>query len=102
MNMHKNARLTPRGREHMVHTMLRGQTPQAAARAAGVCPRTAHKWLARYRAEGRAGLQDRSSRPKRLRNPTPDAIATRIAALRRRRWTGKHIARQVFRQAGIR
>jgi transposase InsO family protein len=95
MNIHKNARLTPHGREHMVRAMLSGQTPQAAAWAAGVCPRTAHKWLARYRAQGRAGLQDRSSRPKKLRNPTPDETVARIAALRRRRWTGKHIARQV-------
>lgn len=94
MNIHKNARLTPLGRERMVRTMLSGQTPEAAARAAGVCPRTARKWLARFKAEGAAGLRDRSSRPNKLRNPTPDEIAARIVALRRRRWTGKHIARQ--------
>ena len=34
MNIHKNARLTPHGRERMVRMMLRGQTPEAAARAA--------------------------------------------------------------------
>lgn len=95
MNIHKNARLTPLGRERMVRMILSGQTPQAAARAVGVCPRTARKWLARYRADGIAGLRDRSSRPKKLRDPTPDEIAARIIALRRRRWTGKHIARQV-------
>jgi transposase len=95
MNIHKNARLTPLGRERMVRMILSGQTPQAAARAAGVCPRTARKWLARYKAESIAGLQDRSSRPRKLRDPTPDEIAARIIALRRRRWTGKHIARQV-------
>lgn len=95
MNIHKNARLTPHGRERMVRTMLSGQTPQAAARAAGVCPRTAKKWLARFKAEGAAGLHDRSSRPNKLRNPTPDEIAIRIVALRRQRWTGKHIARQL-------
>jgi len=92
--MHKNARLTPIGRERMVRMMLNGQTPEAAARAAGVCPATARKWLKRYRAEGVAGLQDRSSRPARLRNPTPDETAARIIALRRRRWTGKHIAQE--------
>lgn len=95
MNIHKNARLAPLGREHMVRTMLSGQTPQAAARAAGVCPRTARKWLARFEAQGAAGLLDRSSRPSKLRNPTPDEIAARIERLRRQRWTGKHIARQV-------
>ena len=95
MNIHKNARLTPHGRERMVRMMLSGQTPEAAARAAGVCPRTARKWLVRFKAQGAAGLQDRSSRPNKLRNPTPDGIAARIVALRRQRWTGKHIARQV-------
>ena len=94
MNMHKNARLTPLGRERMVRMMLSGQTPEAAARAAGVCPRTAGKWLARYKAEGAAGLQDRSSRPKKLRKPTPARTVNRIIALRRQRWTGKHIARE--------
>jgi hypothetical protein len=32
-----------------------GLTPQAAARGAGVCPRTVRKWAARYAAEGVAG-----------------------------------------------
>ena len=94
MNIHKNARLTPFGRERMVRQMLDGQTPEAAGSAAGVCPSTARKWLKRYQAEGRAGLQDRSSRPKNLRKPTPPETTDRIAALRRLRWTGKHIARE--------
>ena len=50
MNMHKTAKLTPLGRERPVGLMLSGQTPEAAARAVGVRPRTARKWLARYRA----------------------------------------------------
>ena len=52
MNVHKNARLTPRGREHLVRAIVSGQSPEAAARAAGVCPRTARKWLARFLVEG--------------------------------------------------
>lgn len=95
MNIHKNARLTPLGRVRMVQMMLRGQSPEAAAAAAGVCPRTARKWRDRYLAEGAAGLQDRSSRPKRLRQPTPAETEARIIALRRLRWTGKHIALDV-------
>jgi transposase len=66
MNIHKNARLTPSGRGHLVELMESGQTPEAAARAVGVYPRTARKRLKRYRAEGLAGLPDRSSRPRRL------------------------------------
>jgi transposase InsO family protein len=95
MNVHKNARLTPIGRERLVKMMVSGHTAAVAARAAGVCPRTARKWLARYQAEGWAGLQDRSSRPHELRAPTPEAIVEQIIALRRQRLTGKHIARDV-------
>ena len=95
MNIHKNARLTPFGRERIVVQVLSGQTPEAAARAAGVCPRTVRKWVARYRSEGRAGLADRSSRPHRLYRPTPAAIVEQVEALRRQRFTGKQIAADV-------
>ena len=71
MNIHKNARLTPLGRERIVNEVSSGQTPEAAARAAGVCPRTVRKWVARFKAEGAEGLKDRSSRPHRLHRPTP-------------------------------
>jgi transposase InsO family protein len=92
MDIHENARLTPRGREHMVNMVLGGQTPKAAGEAVGVCPRTVRKWVARFEAEGLAGLQDRSSRPDRLRQPTPQAVIDRIETLRRQRLTGKAIA----------
>ena len=93
MNIHHNARLTPLGRERMVRAIVEGgQTPQAAARAAGVCPRTARKWVDRFKAEGLAGLADRSSRPQRLRQPTSPAV-DQVIALRRRRLSGQHIAK---------
>lgn len=92
MNIHKNARLTPRGRERLVLAILSGQMPEAAARAAGVCPRTARKWLARYRQEGAAGLMDRSSRPQRVRSPTALETAAEAVDLRRQRLPGKEIA----------
>ena len=92
MNIHKNARLTPVGRERLVRLIESGQTPEAAARVAGVCPRTARKWWRRFKAEGLAGLQDRSSRPHRLNRPTPEPTVAQIEALRRQRWTGGQIA----------
>jgi len=95
MDMHKNARLTPLGREHMVKMVLGGQTPQAASQAVGVCPRTVRKWADRYQREGSAGLQDRSSRPHRLYRPSPPPVVQRIEALRRQRLTGKAIAADV-------
>ena len=95
MNVHKNARLTPRGRERIVRLVEGGRTPEAVAEAAGVCPRTVRKWAERYRREGLTGLQDRSSRPHRLRQPTPAAVVEEIERLRRQRWTGKQIAVKV-------
>ena len=95
MNIHQNARLTPLGRERLVRQIESGQTPEAAARAAGVCPRTARKWLDRFRAEGLAGLQDRSSRPHRVRQPTPAETVAAIEAKRRQRFTGQQIARDL-------
>jgi transposase len=89
MNVHKNARLTPRGRERIVRQVSSGQRPEAVAEAAGVCPRTVRKWVARYRSEGLTGLQDRSSRPHRLHRPTPQVVVEEIERLRRQRWTGK-------------
>ena len=94
MNIHKNACLTPRGRERLVRQMESGQTAAAAARAAGVCPRTVRKWLARYRSEGLAGLADRSSRPHRLRRATDGAQIERVILLRRQRLSGRAIAAQ--------
>ena len=35
MNMHKNARLTPRGRERIVRQVESGQTPEAVAEGSG-------------------------------------------------------------------
>jgi transposase-like protein len=91
MDIHKNARLTPLGRERMVKMVLSGQT-KAVSESVGVCPRMVRKWVERFQTEGLAGLRDRSSRPDRLRQPTPQATIDRIEALRRQRLTGKAIA----------
>ena len=96
MDMHENARLTPRSRAELVRRVMEEhQTPKAVATAFGVCARTVRKWVARWRAEGEAGLTDRSSRPHRLRRPTPEAVAARVGELRRQRWTGKAIGAEL-------
>src|SRR5215211_3560803 len=94
MNIHKNARLTPHSRAELVRRVLtERQPPISVATDMGVSSRTVHKWVARYRAEGEAGLLDRSSRPHRQRRPTPPDIVGQIEALRRRRIPGNQIAR---------
>ena len=95
MDIHKNARLTLHGRERLAKMILSGQTPEAASEAAGVCPRTGRKWVNRFEQEGLARLQDRSSRPHRLRQPTPPEVIERIESLRRQRMPGKEIAATV-------
>ena len=96
MDVHKNARLTPRSRAELVRRVVeQGQSPKAVATAFGLCVKTVRKWGARWRAEGEAGLEDRSSRPHRLRRPTPAAVMARVGDLRRQRWTGKAIAAEL-------
>ena len=63
-----------------------------AAEAAEVSVRTARKWVRRYRADGEAGLGDRSSTPIRQPTRTSEDRVQAIAALRRLRMTGAQIA----------
>jgi transposase len=93
MNLHANAKLGPKGRLVICRRVLEDRwSLTEAAEAAGVSERTAGKWVARYRAEGEAGLLDRSSAPRRVHNATPIERVEAIAALRRLRLTGPEIA----------
>ena len=93
MNVHENARLTQHSRAELVRRVLdQGQPRKVVAAAFGVDPKTVGKWVARFQAEGAAGLADRSSRPHRLREPTPPQTQEQIIALRRQRFTGQQIA----------
>ena len=96
MDIHQNARTTPASRAELIARVLDDHLPVSlVAVAAGVCPRTVRKWVARYQAEGRDGLADRSSRPHRQPRATPPHIVSRITALRRQRLPGVQIARRV-------
>ncbi len=95
MNVHKNAPLTPAGREAMVKRIEGGAQVRQVARELGISERTAFKWLKRYRQEGQVGLLDRSSRPHRSPLSISAAKRRRIVALRRKRLTGAQIAKQV-------
>ena len=93
MKVHANAPLGPKGRQTMVSRVVQDEwSLAAAAAAAGVSERTCGKWVARYRAEGRAGLLDRSSAPLSVPHRTPEDRVQAIAALRRLRMTGAEIA----------
>ncbi|MDX1396760.1 MAG: leucine zipper domain-containing protein, partial [Gemmatimonadota bacterium] len=92
MNVHKNAKLTPAGRAVLVKRIESGERAEVVAREMGVSRRTAFKWLKRYRSEGEAGLEDRSSRPHYHPNTTPRARRRRIESLRRKGWSSPRIA----------
>ena len=79
---HRNARLTVFGRRLLVRRVLEEGMPVAhAAKAMGVSRQCAHRWIARYDADGDAGLMDRSSRPRRSPTRTsPDVEAAVVAA----------------------
>ena len=83
MDTHKNARLTPKGREQMVRAVVEsGLSKAAAARQFNTTPKTVAKWVGRFRKEGVDGLRDRSSRP--LSSPAkrhkPRAMRSRLCA----------------------
>ncbi len=93
MNSHKNARLGFAGRVCLVERVLRNRWRVSTAAAAfGISPQSARKWLRRYRAEGRAGLADRSSRPHQSPRRLPARLEQRIARLRAQRKSGPAIA----------
>ncbi|HGY10062.1 MAG TPA: IS481 family transposase [Oceanithermus profundus] len=93
MNSHKNARLTFEGRRILVSRIIHEGLPvREAAKAQGVSPRTAYKWLRRFREEGETGLYDYSSRPHRSPRRTPGEIRRQVVELRRRRWPYHAIA----------
>ncbi len=84
MSTHKNARTTPHGRAVMVRRIAEeGWTASAVAEAFAVSERTVRKWLARYRAEGPAGLQDRPSRAQNVANRLAEAWVGMMLRLRR-------------------
>ena len=96
MDTHKNARLTPKGREEMVRAVVHGGLSKAAAaRKYNTTPKTVGKWVERFRREGVNGLRDRSSRPLSSPSQTAQATCAAIEALRRQRYTGKEIAAEL-------
>lgn len=79
---HRNARLTPTGRRIIIERVLSGRPVAHVAKEMGVSRTCAHRWLNRYRDQGWAGLEDRSSRPKSCPHATLAAVAADVLAQR--------------------
>jgi transposase InsO family protein len=83
--------LTVHGRQLLVQRVLEeGWPPAEAARAQGVSVATCYKWLGRYRAEGLAGLADRSCRPHSSPRRLPAEREQAILAWRQTHRVGPH------------
>jgi len=81
---HRNARLNVHGRRLIIHRVrVLGWPVAHAAKAMGISRQCAHRWLARFDAEGDAGLEDRSSRPLSSPTRTPAPVEERVVAARR-------------------
>lgn len=88
---HRRARLTPFGRLLLVTRIIEeGWSVAVTAESMGISRATAHKWLRRFREEGPAGLEDRSSAPHRSPHALPAREVRRIVAARRRLKRGPH------------
>jgi transposase InsO family protein len=93
MDIHKNARLTLRSREQLARFVLSGHSFSAAARRFLVTPKTAAKWVGRFRTLGTEGLCDCSSRPHRSPRAASAQAVSRAIELRRQHTPGYQIAR---------
>jgi transposase InsO family protein len=112
MNVHSRAKTTPGSRELLIRRVqAEGWSRRKAAEAFGLSVRTTAKWLSRFRLEGVEGLRDRSSRPHRSPQETPEILRRRVLELRQKRLTGLEIAQtlglpratvsRILRKAGL-
>ena len=77
--MHGNARSSPLGRLGMVLRVIEEGEPVAqVSRGMSMSRQCVSKWVRRYREEGQAGVEDRSSRPRCSPMRTSPAVEERV------------------------
>ncbi len=88
---HRTARLTVFSRQVLVdRVVVEGWPAAEVARQFQISRSTAYKWLRRYRQEGDAGLEDRTSRPHRSPRALPTTGIEAILQARTYRKWGPH------------
>ena len=101
MDLHQNARSCPASRALLVERVLvDGWTVREAAEAQGLSARSAYRWLRRYRKEGEAGLQDRSSCPHRIPRRLGKKKIGQLQTLRAARLSGVNAGRKLHIRGG--
>lgn len=95
---HRNAKLTPAGRQILVTRILSGRPAAHVAKEMGVSRQCAHRWINRYRQHGTSGLYDRSSKPNTSPASTPDQTRQFVLKTRETERLGRD---EIARRAGI-
>jgi len=96
VNIHSRAKSCPASRALLAKRVLeQGWTVRAAAESIGISARRAYVWLARFKAEGIAGLQDYSSRPLRLSRSHELGLVVEAVGRRRRGQAAVRIAAEL-------
>lgn len=93
MDIHRNAKTTPKMRELIVRRVQQGWTQQRIADALAISVRTVAKWVSRRRRGD--DLTDASSRPHRIPRRISERTTEAIVALRHTRATAWEISRLV-------
>src|SRR4030067_2867066 len=70
-------------REFVLFAQAEEANLSALCKRYGISRKTGYKWLRRSGAEGAAGLQHRSPRPRHTNNKTADDVEKAVVALRR-------------------
>ncbi|MBO0882483.1 MAG: IS481 family transposase [Mycobacterium sp.] len=92
---HRNAPLTPEGRQRLIERCRTRPIAHVAAEM-GISRATASKWVGRYRRYGDIGLLDRTSTPHHQPAATDPAVTARIEDLRRtHKWSAARIAHEL-------
>jgi len=91
-----------RRHEFVLLATQEGANIRALCRRFGIAPNTASTWIARYRAEGRAGLADHSHRPHASPSRTTPAQAAQVLAVRDAHptWGGRKLRRWLLDHRG--
>lgn len=81
---HANARLNLHGRRLLIERIIDDGRPVAhVAKELGISRQCAHRWVARFRAEGDVGLADRSSRPHHCPRRVAPEVEQAVLSMRR-------------------
>jgi transposase len=87
---HANAALTPRQRLRVARLVIDHGWPVSRVAEQFNCSwPTAKRWATRYAAMGEAGMADRSSRPHRVANRTPQQLIRKVVHLRWKQRRGR-------------